>query len=363
MIREASVSARGQTMRRWKGGSVGVVSLACALALAAGGAGAGPERFPKPAPNSPDEPLAKTASTAAAARFLDNAAVNWTESRKCATCHTNVPYLMARPAIKEDPEGLKLVRQFFEGRVKNWDNDAKRDRPRSDAEVVATAAALAFDDAQTTGKLHPLTRKALDRMWARQGPAGAWNWDKCTWPPFEHDDYYGAALAALAAGIAPEGYARGESAREGLAKLKDYLRKEPAPTLHHKAWLLWASMRLDGLMTKAQRDQTVKELLARQRDDGGWSLPSLGDWKGFDGRPNDVSAPADGYGTGLVVYVLRQAGVPGEDGAVRRGVAWLKAHQRASGRWFTRSLNTDRSHYISHAGTAFALMALKACEE
>jgi squalene-hopene/tetraprenyl-beta-curcumene cyclase len=62
----------------------------------------------------------------------------------------------------------------------------------------------------------------------------------------------------------------------------------------------------------------------------------------------------------LVVFVLRQSGVPATDDAVRRGAAWLRANQRVSGRWFTASLNTDRAHYISHAGTAFAVLALDA---
>jgi squalene-hopene/tetraprenyl-beta-curcumene cyclase len=236
-------------------------------------------------------------------------------------------------------------------------------RPRNPAEVVATAVTLAFHDAQTTGKLHPLSRRALDRMWTLQRADGAWEWEKCGWPPFEHDDYYGAALAAVGVGVAPDGYSRTAQAKEGMARLKRYFQKNPPPTLHHKAWLLWASRRLDGLMTRAEQEQTVKELLARQRADGGWSLASLGDWKGFDGRPNDTKAPSDGYGTGFVVYVLRQAGLLAEHAAVRRGVGWLKANQRVSGRWFTRSLNTDRAHYISHAGTAFAVMALTACGE
>ena len=47
--------------------------------------------------------------------------------------------------------------------------------------------------------------------------------------------------------------------------------------------------------------------------------------------------------------------------AIRRGVAWLKVHQRVSGRWFTRSLNNDKAHYITHAGTGFAALALRAC--
>src|SRR5207248_4942315 len=96
--------------------------------------------------------------------------------------------------------------------------------------------------------------------------------------------------------------------------------------------------------------------------DGGWSLPSLGSRKRHDGKPNDRGAPSDGYATGLVLYVLRQAGVHATDGPVVRGVKWLKANQRASGRWFTRSLNADEGHSISHAGTAYAVMALKACE-
>jgi squalene-hopene/tetraprenyl-beta-curcumene cyclase len=340
-----------------------VVSLMLALAAVAGATGAEPERFPKPAPNSADEPLAKTMSLAAGARFLDNAAVNWTQARKCGTCHTNFPYLMARPTLGEDAEGQIIVRRFFEGRVAGWDREVPRDRPRNDTEVVATASVLAFNDSVTTGKLHPLTQQALDRMWTLQRPGGDWNWEKCAWPPYEHDDYFGAVLAALGVGMAPEDYARSEKARAGLAKLKDYLRKTPAPTLHHKAWLLWASLHLGGLMTKSEREQAVKELLARQRPDGGWSLPSLGDWKGFDGRRNNTDAPSDGYGTGLVVYVLRQAGLPPDHDAVGRGVRWLQTHQRVSGRWFTPSLNTDRAHYISHAGTAFALMALKACGE
>jgi len=323
-----------------------------------------PKDFPKPSPNSADEPRAKSVSLTAAANFLDAASVNWTRDRKCGTCHTNVPYLFARATIEDAPtEGAAIVRRFFEDRITHWDDEPKAAKPRWDTEVVVTGVALAFHDAQTSGKLHPLTRKALDRMWTLQRADGAWNWLKCTWPPFEHDDYFGAVFAAVGTSIAPDDYRHSESARKGLAKLKEYLRKTPAPSLHHKTWLLWASMKLEGLLTPAERQQILKDLLARQREDGGWSLPSLGDWKGHDGRKNDKDAPSDGYGTGLVVYVLRQAGIPAKDKAIQRGVRWLQTNQRVSGRWFTRSLNTDRAHYITNAGTAFAVLALTACAD
>ena len=71
---------------------------------------------------------------------------------------------------------------------------------------------------------------------------------------------------------------------------------------------------------------------------------------------------SDGYGTGLVVYLARRTGVPASDPRIRRGIRWLEAHQRESGRWFTRSLHKDGRHFITHAGTAFAVMALHACD-
>ena len=169
-------------------------------------------------------------------------------------------------------------------------------------------------------------------------------------------------LAAVGVGIAPEEYAKTDTAKAGLAKLRGYFEKTPPPSLHHKAWLLWASLKLDGLMNKDERQKTIRELLALQKSDGGWSLPSLGDWKGNDGRENNTKAPSDGYGTGLVVYVLRQAGLPVEQPAVKKGADWLRSNQRVSGRWFTQSLNNDGAHYITHTSTAFAIMALKACE-
>jgi squalene-hopene/tetraprenyl-beta-curcumene cyclase len=311
--------------------------------------------------NNPDEPVAKELSLEKAGTFLDATSLNWTEQRKCGTCHTNYPYLMARPTLK-DSDAHRRIRTFFENRVANWEGARKEDKPRWDAEVVATAATLAFNDSLTTGKLHPLTRAALDRMWSLQKPNGSWEWLKCNWPPFEYDDYYGALFATVGVGHAPDGYAGTARATEGLKKLRGYFKKNPPPNLHHKTWLMWASLKIDGLMSTRLRESTIAELRAIQRADGGWSLASLGDWVGVEERPNDRNAASDGYGTGLVVYVLRQAGVPVSDPAIQQGLAWLRSNQRESGRWFTRSLNTDKHHFISHAGTAYAVLALKACE-
>jgi hypothetical protein len=67
--------------------------------------------------------------------------------------------------------------------------------------------------------------------------------------------------AARGVGHAPGGYARGEAAKEGFARLLRYFEK-PAPAPHHETYLMWASLALDGLMDKAVRERTVKTLPA-----------------------------------------------------------------------------------------------------
>jgi squalene-hopene/tetraprenyl-beta-curcumene cyclase len=312
-----------------------------------------------PPHSSPKEPFAKEFSADKAAAYLDGVAVQWLRKHNCGSCHTTYPYLMARPVLKGQPSAAERdIRAFFEKRVANWDTA----KPRWDTEVVATASVLAMHDARTTGKLHPLTRQALDRMWTLQRPDGAWNWLKLNLRPMEYDDYFGATYAALGVGHAPDGYVQTELAKKGLEKLRGYFRTHNAPDLHHRTMLLWASTKLDGLMSPEDRETTMQGLFRVQRPDGGWNLPSLGSWKRHDESPNSPDGPSDGYGTGLAVYVLRQAGVPASDERLQKAVAWLTAHQRESGGWFTRSLNDDEHHhYISHAGSALAVMALDAC--
>ena len=126
---------------------------------------------------------------------------------------------------------------------------------------------------------------------------------------------------------------------------------------------MWASTYLEEFMTPEERNAVVAELLANQLPDGGWSAASLGNWKRMDGQKQDP-ATSDGYGTGFRVFLLRRAGVAANDPAVQKGIAWLKTNQRESGRWFTRSLTNDENkHYLTHIGSAFAVMAIVSCDE
>ena len=309
--------------------------------------------------NKADEAVAPEFSSAAAARFLDAAALHWQKDRGCMTCHTNFAFLMARPAISSSAPAHATVREYTEKLVnERWENPG----PRWDAEVVMAAVTLAVNDSLTTGKLHPTTRKALDRMWTVQREDGGIEWLKCDWPPMESDDFFGAAMVAIAAGAAPEGYAETPTAKAGLEKLRGYLAKTPAPNLHHKALLVWGAKFVPDLIPAAEQKACVEELLKLQKADGGWGLATLGDWKRKDGSQQDLLS-SDGYGTGFTLFVLRQAGVAQDDKSILAGVKWLKANQRESGRWYTRSLNNDKAHYITNAGTAFCVLAWDACGE
>src|SRR6266540_220768 len=210
-------------------------------------------------PNRPDEPFAKTLSLEKTRDFLDQMAVNWTREKGCGTCHTNIPYMIGRAALGPHTPAADEVRSFFEDRAKRWDsmgNELIRGPVATSKgwglvtwfphEVIVTGAMLAMDDAGTTGTLSPITRQVLDRMWTLQRQDGGWYWLMAVSQPFETSEYYGNALAAVAAGMAPDDYAKTPAAQKGLQKLSTYLRLKNSAgiDLHDRIYVLWASTRI-----------------------------------------------------------------------------------------------------------------------
>ncbi|MHC4402581.1 MAG: squalene--hopene cyclase [Planctomycetota bacterium] len=316
------------------------------------------ENGPPLGPNSPDEPIRREFSMDAAVGFLDAAALNWQRDRKCFACHSDYAFLLTRPLVSWKTPVHEQIRSKLEYLAEH-----PQDEKHRVTKAVMAASVLAQNDALTTGRLHPTTRKALDRMWTVQRDDGGFDWMKYNQPPSEIDDHYGVTMAAIGVGVAPNGYAETPAAKAGLDKIREYFKNNPPANLHHRAMRLLASLYVGGIMTEVQRQQVVQDLFALQKPDGGWGLVNLGNnWQRSDDKQQDMES-SDGYGTGFAVYVLRRAGVPADDSRIQRGLAWLKTHQRASGRWFTRSLWKDQKHYLTHAGTAYAILALAMCGE
>src|SRR5262249_27322653 len=156
-------------------------------------------------------------------------------------------------------------------------------------------------------------------MWAEQqikgSKKGAWLWLRFANEPWEADDsdYYGATLAAVAAGTAPGNYCARPEIQNNLKMLRKYLNRELAPqTAINRVVLLWASAKVPGVLKLEQQRAIINEVLAKQQADGGWSLSSLaGGWKRQDGTPQEVKS--DGYATGLITFALQQAGISREN--------------------------------------------------
>src|SRR5262249_46646835 len=151
--------------------------------------------------NRADEPMAEKVSLTRTAEFLDCAASAWLNAKKCASCHTTYPYLVARSLLGDDAPVFVQMRDFLRQRIGKWDEGGKNaglfEGTEGVTEVVSIAATLAMHDAAYSGQLHPLTRKALERMWELQTQDGSWTWNRHRLPPQEYDDWYGAVYAAL----------------------------------------------------------------------------------------------------------------------------------------------------------------------
>jgi squalene-hopene/tetraprenyl-beta-curcumene cyclase len=332
------------------------------------------------------------ASGKAAAAYLDSRLtwwMGWPSAARdhetfCVSCHTVLPYALARPALRAAlaEQGLSPVeRKLLDNvvkRVRIWNElqpfypnkptDASKTAESRGTESILNALILAN---YGTGHLTADTRLALENMWSQQlktGEAkGAWAWLQFHNAPWEGDSqYYGTTLAALAVGMAPGGYRSAPEIQDGLKLLRAYLQAErEKQTLMDRVILLWASTKLPGLLNAAQQESIVQEALSKQQADGGFSLSAfVGGWKRRDNTP--LETRSDGYASGVVGYVLQQAGVPHGRPEMQKALDWLMRNQDPKdGRWIAYSLNkqrdlsSDAGRFMSDAATAYAVLALK----
>jgi squalene-hopene/tetraprenyl-beta-curcumene cyclase len=330
----------------------------------------------------------------AAAAYLDDRQawwMNWPESARdhqtfCVSCHTVLPYALARPALRSAlTESAPSVneRKLLENvtkRVLLWNDvqpfysnekvGALKTPQSRGTESVLNALILASYETQNAAPSAALA-KAFQNLWAEQQRTGekkgSWSWLNFSNQPWEADDspYFGATLAAIAVGTAPGKYRTSPEILSNLQSLREYLQRGyGTQSRNNQLFLLWASMKLPGLLQPEQQQSIISSVLALQQQDGGWSISSVVEtWKRHDGTP--LETRSDGYATGMIAYILQQAGVPRENAQLKKSLSWLANNQdKKEGLWPAYSLNKQRDPsadgwlFMSDAATAYSVLAL-----
>jgi len=353
----------------------------------------------------PEQAVAHQWDPKAAAEYLDQREIIWMEwpgaardhGTFCVSCHTAMPYALSRPLLRAalGEQGLSVnERSLLDNvskRVHLWNEvepfysgkgyDGSKVAESRGTEAVLNALILANYDAEK-GSLSDTTRKAFDNMWALQKTEGiekgSWSWLQFGMEPWEARDskYYGATLAAIAIGTAPENYRSTPDIQPKIGVLRDYLnRKFATQSTINRAALLWASAKLPGLLDPERQRSIITEITNQQQSDGGWRLSVLSWPKGWSLHSlartrlradwTRQQTQSDGYATGLIVYALQQTGMPAEEASLKRGLSWL-AHNQSSeeGSWPSSSLTERRNpssnvgHFMRDAATAYAVLAL-----
>lgn len=191
---------------------------------------------------------------------------------------------------------------------------------------------------------------------ARQSADGQWAYPTTDTRPPICSSYFGqTALSMRALQLyAPQ---TDKAAYDKSVQLAaGWLAKAQPVTYEDIGWrvmgLAWAGS------DKTATQKAVRELLAIQRPDGGWS--------------DLASMNSNAYATGKALFALHTAGFPVTDAAYQRGVQYLLKTQQLDGSWYVKSRALTFQPYfdagfphafdqwISAAGTNWAAMALAA---
>lgn len=355
------------------------LGVACSSAAGPAPAASSTSAPPSSPSSSGEDPQATTVVVANAAwksnaaDYLDARVGQWLSDPpsvanvKCAmSCHTTFPAVLAHASLPADrTANIAKARARFEARLPSvgtatpfyGKNNNAKVRESHATEAVLAATAFVLDDLARGDEIGAPAKEALDRMWSQQAPDGAWPWLDFGLEPWEREDAFGVAMAALAVGRLPADTTAGQT--EGVLKLRAYVKTNLGSVpLHDQTALLWSSSALEGLLSSSQAADIAAALRKTQRRDGSFVLGRL-----MPGH-SPTSAKGDGYATALATLALCTTGL--EPDAARDGVAWLQSHQQADGSWQGKSLNgpgRTAERYMTDASTGYAVLALQTCTQ
>jgi squalene cyclase len=288
--------------------------------------------------------------------LLEKGAAGSMKERTCFTCHNLGAPVLALAAARDrgfkiDESQFKAVLEHTEAFLrKNKDNYAQGKGQGGQADT----AGWALWTLETGGwKPDATTAAVAHYLSVRDKEKGHWT-NVSNRPPTEASPFTTTFLGIAAV----RAFAAGDdkaSVDDRVARARQWLLGAKPKDTEDRVFRLRA---LDYAAAESKETQAAaKDLLAAQRDDGGWSqLP--------DGE-------SDAYATGSVMASLAQAGgVAVADAAYRKGVAWLLRAQKEDGSWHVKSRSKpfqayfesgfphEKDQFISMHASSWAVVAL-----
>ena len=324
-----------------------------------------------------DEPRVKAFgpdTIKAAAKYLDDGAHHWVREKSCIACHSTGVYMVERSALTEwlGKPGDEVLAQFTEA--------VPKDGGKPDASPIKSvwrSSGLASWDRHVTGRISEHTDRSLRHTLTLLTDDGSFRTIKQVEIPYITTHFELTVQAARAITTAP-GWLASLKDADTLARverMKKYLHEHEPVNDYELALKLRLSVLMPALVPPPVRDAATAMLWRQQQPDGGWSTRRMSDvmkWHEtmdpkvvamIQAEPDAASPASDPYMTAFAIVLLRESGVPPDDARIQKGVAWLKANQRVSGRWWMKSLYRDTYHYITYISTTQALRALALCGE
>lgn len=267
-------------------------------------------------------------------KYLQKESDSWLSTRKCAACHhAGMPFWALSEAAKQ---GYTIDTQYLADKFESmlgsreklmasriFPNPDEPPDPRPQGRGLNMGLPFLAVAALSYPSLSEPQKQSLqliaEEVVKKQQADGSWEFFAgLRRPPINETQTTDAAwiIMTLTGVTHPDSP---EPQRAALTKANTWLDAAPPSDIHQdKTLKVLLGVRSQEPMETLQ--PTIKELLALQREDGGWSqtVPEL---------------KSDAFATGQTLYVLSLAGYSAEQPEIQRGINFLVATQTPEGTW------------------------------
>ena len=265
--------------------------------------------------------------------LLNKASVVFAANGGCASCHSHnivdiVDHVAAAKGLGTD---TKLISQRQTLTKAPYFSPANLMEHFPDPGGAPITTVYALNGLLSTGyKPDRATDIIVAHLVSQQAGDGRWFMSAIARPPIGEGPIAVTAYAIRSLkAYAPPG--RAEDINKRIASATAWLAAETPVTTEDR------NMKLLGLLwagrSAAERAPLVKQILDRQRPDGGWAQTD--------------HLQSDAYATGVSLFALSEAGgISHTHAAYKKGIAYLLASQRPDGSWYVKSRAAKFQPYL-----------------